>query len=173
MRSTDQVGMKWLTSSLLPTTLIAIFIIAHPVRAGEAGAAIEAAAESAYVAVLDGSGNRYFIKTGSCSINRIDAVTGLVSRFAGTGVPGYSGDGGPAGSAQFFFPYELEYDNNNGILIRDILNMRVRRIDLGTGIITTIAGNGSAPPYGGSRAPEVPIPLNQDVDSAGSFYVIE
>jgi DNA-binding beta-propeller fold protein YncE len=71
---------------------------------------------------------------------RIDS-TGRVSRFAGTGSPGYSGDGGPAEEAQLFRPADVRLDSLGNLYIADVRNQRIRTVDPG-GTITTIAGTG-------------------------------
>ena len=88
-------------------------------------------------------------KTGELLINdyhmhivwRIDH-DGILHRFAGTGVPGYSGDGGPAIDAQFRSPHDIAQDKHGNIVINDISNFVYRRIDAETGIIETIIGSG-------------------------------
>ena len=88
-------------------------------------------------------------KTGELLINdyhmhivwRIDH-DGILHRFAGTGVPGYSGDGGPAIDAEFYSPHDIAQDVHGNIVINDISNFVYRRIDAETGIIDTIIGSG-------------------------------
>ncbi len=88
-------------------------------------------------------------KTGELLINdyhmhvvwRIDQ-DGILHRFAGIGVPGYSGDGGPAIDAQFSSPHDIAQDNQGNIVINDIGNFVYRRIDAETGIVETIIGSG-------------------------------
>ena len=72
---------------------------------------------------------------------RIDAA-GVAYRMAGTGVPGYSGDGGPALEAQLNCPHDLTQDKEGNLYFSDLSNQVYRRIDAHTGIITTIAGSG-------------------------------
>ena len=88
-------------------------------------------------------------KTGELIINdyhmhvvwRIDH-DGILHRFAGTGVPGYSGDGGPALQARFHSPHDIAQDKHGNIVINDIENYVYRRIDAETGIVDTIIGSG-------------------------------
>ena len=76
-------------------------------------------------------------------VRRIDAVTGRLSTVVGTGVVGFEGDGGPATQARINDPVEIVFDSLGNLLILDAGNARVRRVDAGSGIITTIAGGGS------------------------------
>ena len=88
-------------------------------------------------------------KTGELIINdyhmhvvwRIDH-NGILHRFAGTGIPGYSGDGGPALQARFHSPHDIAQDKHGNIIINDIENYVYRRIDAKTGIVDTIIGSG-------------------------------
>ena len=73
---------------------------------------------------------------------RVDAETGLISTVAGTGQAGFSGDAGPATSAQLHQPHSIELDARGNLYIADILNHRIRRVDLATGAIDTFAGTG-------------------------------
>jgi sugar lactone lactonase YvrE len=92
-------------------------------------------------------------------IVRLDPKTHVASVFAGTGKPGFSGDGGPADQAQFNIPMCGVIDpTGKFMVIADIVNNRVRRIDLATKTITTIAGNGKkGVPKDGQDALEAPM----------------
>lgn len=93
--------------------------------------------------VYDSAGNAYVADSSGNRIRRIDGATNVVTTIAGTGVGGFSGDGGPATQAQLFYPSNLVLDGNNNIFFSDQLNHRVRRIDAGSKVITTVAGNGT------------------------------
>ena len=92
-------------------------------------------------------------------IVRLDPKTHVASVFAGTGKPGFSGDGGPADQAQFNIPMCGVIDpSGKFMVVADIVNNRVRRIDLATKTITTIAGNGKkGVPKDGQDALEAPM----------------
>ncbi len=106
-----------------------------------------------------------------------DPKTAVVSAFAGTGEMGYSGDGGPAVSAQTSDAYSLalSHDKKN-VYLADIQNRRVRAINLETGIITTVAGTGEkgVPPDGvlASKAPLLD-PRSVAVGADGRLYILE
>jgi sugar lactone lactonase YvrE len=93
-----------------------------------------------YVAV-DATGNVYFISYDAARIRKIDR-SGIISTIAGTGSPGFSGDGGPATQAQFKIPGPdqggLAADDAGNLFLLDYSNQRIRRIDATTGLITTV-----------------------------------
>lgn len=90
---------------------------------------------------LDHDGNLIIADGGNNRIRRVDKDTGIITTIAGTGVQGFSGDGGPATAATFFRPSNLAYDAEGNLFIADWYNNRIRRIDT-QGIITTVAGSG-------------------------------
>jgi len=90
----------------------------------------------------DALGNIYI--SDSFKVRKIDAVTNLVRTIAGTGIPGYTGDGGPATSASFGVISGIAADNNGNVYVADQANNRIRKISLASGIITSIAGGASA-----------------------------
>jgi sugar lactone lactonase YvrE len=79
-------------------------------------------------------------------IQRLDLRTGLLRVIAGTGEAGFDGDGGPASHARLSCPDAIDVDGRGNIFIADRCNERIRRIDAATGVITTIAGNGTRGP---------------------------
>ena len=91
---------------------------------------------------VDTNGDIYIVDRLNAAIRKVEAATGIISTVAGTGVPGYSGDGGPGDRAQLREPNDCFLDGRGGLLIADIQDQRIRRLDLSTGIITTFAGNG-------------------------------
>ncbi len=89
---------------------------------------------------FDTSGNLYICDLGNSRIRKVNTA-GIISTIAGTGVAGFSGDGGPATSAQLNYPCGLAIDNSGNLYITEEANQRVRKIDA-SGTITTIAGSG-------------------------------
>ena len=77
---------------------------------------------------------------------KIDS-TGTIAVIAGTGTEGYSGDGGPATAAELGSPAAVTTDSLGNVFIADVGNNRIRKITIATGIITTIAGNGTGSFY--------------------------
>ena len=109
-------------------------------------------------------------------IRRIDAATGIISTVAGTGEPGYGGDGGPGTEAQFREPNDCFLDGRGGLLIADVQDQRIRRLDLASGLISTFAGDGEKVRSGDGRpATEASILGARAVcmDSAGNTYIAE
>jgi DNA-binding beta-propeller fold protein YncE len=110
-------------------------------------------------------------------IRRIDAKTGVISAFAGTGKKGYGGDGGPAAQAQFGQTICIALNPaKDRLYVADIDNRRVRVIDLKSNVVTTVAGNGQkGVPKDGAVAAEAPLvdPRAVAVDASGNLYVLE
>ncbi|HYR43985.1 MAG TPA: hypothetical protein VER98_13230, partial [Terriglobia bacterium] len=102
--------------------------------------------------VFDRDGNLYVADTGHARIRKIEARTNLITTIAGTGVEGFSGDGGAASAAMLNSPRTLAIDRSGNLYIADEGNRRVRKIDKMTGTITTVAGNGSRG-YSGDQGP--------------------
>src|SRR5437763_14695998 len=108
---------------------------------------------------------------------RIDAKTGKVFPFAGTGRKGFSGDGGPASAAEFGNVYCVAFDaRRENLYLADLDNRRIRAVQLKTGIVTTVAGNGEkGVPEDGAEATHAPLvdPRAVAVDSQGALYILE
>jgi secreted PhoX family phosphatase len=121
----------------------------------------------------DTAGN-IFLPSGN-TVFRLDAKTGIVTLVAGNGTQGFSGDNGPATSAQLFNPLDVAVDSAGNIYIADAGNNRIRQVSPG-GVITTIAGNG-AQGFGGDNGAAASAQLNQPggiaVDSAGNVYIAD
>ncbi len=110
------------------------------------------------------------------TIKRIDASTGIIATIAGdpNGPWGYAGDGGPATAAVFERRLGVEVDRAGNVFIADSTNYRVRKIDVATGIITTVAGNGSRS-FSGDGGPATLAgvePGDVAVDLLGNLYVV-
>lgn len=107
---------------------------------GDGGSATAAKIAYSWHIAVDDNGNMYTVE--SERIRKIDALTGIITTVAGNGTNGYSGDGGPALSAQFKGPRGMTVDSGGNIFFADAYNHRIRRVDAISGIITTVAGNG-------------------------------
>jgi DNA-binding beta-propeller fold protein YncE len=120
--------------------------------AGDGGAARDALLNNPFDLAFDPGGNLCFSDTYNHCIRRIDARTGIISTIAGTGEAGFDGDTGPAIKARMNQPYGIVIDRVGTVYVADRLNQRVRRIDGSTGIMTTLAGDGSGK-YSGDGGP--------------------
>jgi sugar lactone lactonase YvrE len=112
-----------------------------PGYSGDGGPADEARFGNTHGAGIDTSGNIYVADAGNHCIRRIDSHTGILTTIAGTGVPGFSGDGGLALNAQFNIPNHVVVDRQGNIYVLDGGNMRIRCITP-DGIINTYCGTG-------------------------------
>jgi hypothetical protein len=125
---------------------------------------------------VDGSGNLFITDIGNQRVRRVDARTGIITTVAGIGTQGFSGDGGPATSAQLDNPSGLAVDNNDNLFIADTDNNRIRRVAADTGIITTVAGNGEFI-FSGDGGPAMSAALNTPigvtVDGRGNVLIAD
>jgi sugar lactone lactonase YvrE len=119
---------------------------------GDGGQARDAVVESPWGVAVDGFGNVYVSENAASggafsgdTAHRVRRITpaGTIATVAGTGAPGFSGDDGPATAAQLDGPRGVAVDAAGNVFIADCGNHRVRRVAVGTGIITTVAGNGT------------------------------
>lgn len=111
---------------------------------GDGGPAVEAALNMPHELRFDVRGNIYVAERDNHVIRKVDMKTGVISTIAGTGVAGFGGDGGPGTKAQLRQPHSILFDKDGSLLICDIGNHRIRRLNLETGIIGTYAGTGEA-----------------------------
>jgi len=125
-----------------PAVPIIVTVAGSPLPLGDGGLATAAQLISPYCVSLD-SGNLYIGDQGNNRVRRVSLATGTITTAAGTGVAGFRGDGGPATAAQLNSPSGVLVGSGN-LYIADRANNRVRRVDLATGIITTVAGSGVA-----------------------------
>ena len=139
---------------------------------GDGGPA--ASAQLSYLSGLavDAAGNLYLAEYANNRIRKV-ATNGIITTIAGNGAGGYSGDGGPAMSAQLLYPLGAAVDSAGNLYIADWGNGRIRKVTTG-GIITTIAGNGSWG-YSGDGGPtasaQLLFPSSVTVDAKGNWYI--
>lgn len=138
---------------------------------GDGGAATSAQINTPMQVVADGSGNIYITDYGNSRIRKID-TNGIITAFAGTGVSGYSGDNGPATSAQLNSPRSIAIDSSGNLYIADSSNSRIRKVTPG-GTITTVAGTSSG--FSGDNGPatsaQLASPQGVAVSAAGLVYI--
>ena len=144
---------------------------------GDGGPATQATMSEPYSLQVDRShGDIYIVDRLNAAVRKVDAATGIITTVAGTGEQGYSGDGGPGAQAMFREPNDCFLDGKGGLLIADIQDQRIRRLDLATGIISTFAGNGEKVRAGdGKPALQASILGARAVcmDSKGNTYIAE
>lgn len=125
---------------------------------------------------FDRNGDLYFTDRANHRVRKITTSTGIISTVAGTGTAGYNGDGILATATQLNGPNEVSFDASGNLYIADWFNNRVRKVDNSTGIISTIAGTGTAG-YNGdgiaATAAQINGPCGIIFDNAGNIYVAE
>jgi uncharacterized protein (TIGR03437 family) len=129
---------------------------------GDGGPALEALLRQPEGIASDALGNLYVSDAADHRVRKI-STSGVITTVAGTGAPGYAGDGGPAIAARLFSPYGLACDGRGNLFIADLGNARVRRVDA-NGAITTVAG-------GGATAISLVAPRNLALDGYGNLYI--
>ncbi|MEO6911350.1 MAG: Ig-like domain repeat protein [Edaphobacter sp.] len=138
--------------------------------AGDGGPATSALLDSPAGVAVDAAGNIYIADTHNQRVRKVS--NGTITTIAGTGVAGFSGDGGPATSAQLSNPTALALDSSGNLYIADTDNHRIRRISGTT--VTTVAGNGEQTFSGdgaAATAAGIDSPYGVAVDAAGNLYI--
>jgi len=143
---------------------------------GDGGLATGAQLNFPAATVLDKAGNIYIAESGNNRVRKVTAGTLVISTIAGTGIAGWSGDGGAATSAQLSSPEGLAFDSAGNLYIADTGNNRVREISSKTGVVTTYAGNGTGS-YGGDGGPAIAAGLSAPsglaFDATGNLYIAD
>lgn len=141
---------------------------------GDGGPATAAITNFPSGIAIDNTGNIYFSEITNSVVRKI-ATDGTISTVAGmVGNFGFSGDGGQATAAELDFPQGVAVDANGNLYIADRDNNRIRKVDVTTGIITTVAGNGTAGDAGdGGQATAAELDSSQDMalDAVGNIYI--
>jgi hypothetical protein len=124
---------------------------------------------------IDAAGNIYVVNGGCHSVRKIN-TSGIITTIAGSGVWGFSGDGGPATAAQLNNPLGITFDAIGNMFISDYLNCRIRKIDP-AGSITTYAGSSTAGGFGGdggaATAALLRRPEGITMDAAGNLIIAD
>jgi streptogramin lyase len=144
---------------------------------GDGGPGSVAKCGAPFGIVVGPDGALYVCETTSHVIRRIDPETQLVTTVAGTGgKSGSAGDGGPAKQAFLHEPYEVRFDRDGHMFFVEMKGEVVRRVDSRTGIISTVAGNGTAG-FSGDGGPATKAQLKQPhsiaLDNSGHLYICD
>ncbi len=144
---------------------------------GDGGPAKDATYNGMHNVAVTPNDDIYIADSWNHCIRKIYAKTGVVSTIAGTGRPGFGGDGGPATKAKFDYIMCITLNpSNDKLFVADLKNRRIRVVDLKTGIVTTVAGNGKrGKPRDGADALKSPLvdPRAVTVDSKNRVYILE
>lgn len=148
---------------------------------GDTSLAIDCLVHWPEAIAIDDSNNKYIADANNNVIRRIDAHTGVITTVVGTGyqygtgLGGFSGDGGPASAARLYYPSGIALDHSGNMYIADQRNHRIRKVDA-AGIISTIAGNGT-PGYAGNGSAALTAILNfptrVSLDASGNLYIAD
>jgi len=166
----------FLTVSTFGATVETVAGIGVSGASGDGGAAIAAKVGNPYGLTLGPDGALYVCGIDTHRVRRIELDTGRISTVAGTGIKGYSGDGGPATKANLNEPYEVRFDRAGNMYFVEMKNAIVRRVDANSGIIETIAGTGQAGFSGdGGAAKHATFnnPHSIALDGKGSMFVAD
>ena len=144
----------------------------EPGFSGDGGQASAAKLDDPEAIAFDAVGDLYIDDYNNERIRRVDQQ-GIITTVAGTGEPGFSGDGGPATAAKLNEVEDISFDANGDLLIADTSNNRIRRVDQ-KGIITTVAGTGTTG-HSGDKGPATEAtffdPVSVVADADGNLYV--
>jgi uncharacterized protein (TIGR03437 family) len=141
---------------------------------GDGGAATLATMQTPIDVAVDAQGNVYFTDQDAATVRKVN-LAGIINTVAGNGTTGFSGDGGPGSSAAFASPYSATVDTAGNIYISDYGNHRIRKVDT-SGMVTTIAGNGSNAANNGDGGPPSSanvLPDGVAFDNAGNYYIAD
>ena len=140
---------------------------------GDGGLAVNAKLQFPNGIGVDTIGNVYIGDTHNHRVRKVNVATGVISTVAGNGTPGYFGDGGVSTNASLNTNFGLAISRSNDIFIADFYNYVVRKVDGATGIITTVAGNGTYGFSGDGGSPllaAVGQPTSIALDGTRNFY---
>ncbi len=144
---------------------------------GDGGPATAASLNRPEAVAVDGSGNVFIADTDNCVIREVIASSGVIQTVAGNGTSGYSGDGGPATSAELSDPFGVFADGSGNIFIADTDNFIIREVTASNGNIQTVAGTPGTSGYAGDNGPATSAQLDEPegvyVDGSGDIFIAD
>jgi sugar lactone lactonase YvrE len=146
----------------------------NPGFGGDGGAATSAQLNQPAGLAIDSSGNLYIADSNNAAVRKV-TPQGIISTVAGTGVEGFSGDGGAATKATLMAPLGVAVDAQGNLYIADYYGW-IREVNGSTGVISTIAGNGGlgySGDGGSATSAQFYNPIAVAVDNAGNVYVAD
>jgi len=142
---------------------------------GDNAAATSAELTSPLGVAMDSAGNLYIADEFANRVRKVNA-SGIIVTVAGNGALGFTGDTGPATSAEMRAPFDVAVDGAGNLYIAEGASQRIRKVSAATGIITTVAGNGT-PGYAGDNGPATVAELNNPngvaTDGGGNLYIAD
>ena len=149
----------------------------RPGFSGDGGLAVSAEINQPFGVEIGPDGYLYLCDTANHVIRRVDRRSGVITTVAGQGgISGYSGDHGPARKAKLFEPYEIRFDRSANLFCVEMQNHVVRYVDMATGVISTVAGNGNAG-FRGDGGPATRAQLSHPhsiaLDAAGNLFICD
>lgn len=143
---------------------------------GDGGPATAASLNEPSALAVDDQGHLYIADQSNNRVRRVDAVTGVIMTVAGTGQAAYTGDGGPATESGLAGPSGLALGPDGMLYVADTFSGRIRSVDLSTGLITTVAGDGGEYRYQGHPqefSSSLSRPYGIALDREGSILVTD
>ncbi|MEW6234410.1 MAG: NHL repeat-containing protein [Candidatus Omnitrophota bacterium] len=167
---TDNHRVRKVHPSGMITTAAGIGVSGY---SGDGGPAVLAMLDSPWGVSADGSGNLYIADFGNHRIRKV-GLDGVITTAAGTGIAGYSGDGGPAAKANLYHPIRIFADFAGSLFISDYFNHSIRKVD-NAGLISTAAGSGKAGTGGYGLSDGAPLfqPSGAFADARGILYIAD
>lgn len=183
----DGVGNAYIANAYIPSQIFrvstsgTVALIAGNGTAGysgDGGPATAASLNQPEGIFVDGAGNVFIADTNNSVIREVVAGTGVIQTVAGNGTSGYSGDGGPATSAELNDPFGVFVDSNGNIFIADTDNSVIREVNASNGNIQTVAGNfaagaGYSGNGGAATSAQLNMPEGVFVDGAGNIFIAD
>ncbi len=141
---------------------------------GDGGPALQASFNLPHEIRFDRHGDLYIVDMQNHAVRKVDMKTRAISTVAGSGKPGYAGDGGPATKSLLKSPHSIQFGPDGNLYICDIGNHVIRRVDMHSGVISTFAGTGVAGATpDGSPIQGTPLkgPRSLDFDREGNLWL--